>query len=82
MAAWNVDRAGKVRLVELVLLAHVQDHDAVRARHELVDLLRVHLPDLLLRLANEVAAAWHPQKLLKPGRNYFKKYSVGLPPQE
>jgi hypothetical protein len=65
MAARHVDGAGDVGLLELVLLAHVDDHGAVAVLPELVDVLRVHLLDLLLDLADEFCARCH----------YFRKDS-------
>jgi hypothetical protein len=67
VAARDVDRAGQVRLLELVLLADVDEHGLTVAvaiavavvMQMLVDLLRVHLPDLLLDLADELRAGRH-----------------------
>jgi hypothetical protein len=63
LPAGHVDCAGKVRLLELVLLAHVDEHVAVpAARGEVVDLSRVDLPDLLFDLSNQLCAAGHRLK--------------------
>jgi hypothetical protein len=60
MAARHVHGAREMRLLELVLLAHVDDHGPapvpVSVQPEVVDLLRVHLLDLLLDLADELCA--------------------------
>ena len=52
---------GQVRLLELVLLAHVDDHGRrCRSRWSaIVDLLGVHLLDLLLDPADHVRAGSH-----------------------
>ena len=72
----HVHGAGQVRLLELVLLAHVDDHGTVAVgcplgaraprpprrmagRDQVVDLLRVHLLDLLLHLAEQLSATCH-----------------------
>ena len=56
-----MDRARQVRLLELVLLAHVDDHGtvAVPVGVAIVDVLRVHLADLLLDLAEYLCARSH-----------------------
>ena len=63
MAARDVDRAGDVPGLVLVVLAHVdqQRPGAVAVRDGIVDLPRVHLPDLLLYLADQLRAAGHPR---------------------
>ena len=69
--ARHVHGAGEVGLLELVLLADVDDHGAVRRSGELVDVAGVDLADLFLHLADQLGAAGH---LL---RNSSK--SIGIP---
>ena len=59
--ARDVDGARQVRFLELVLLAHVDDHRAVAVAvlAESMDLLGVHFLDLLLDLADDFRAACH-----------------------
>jgi hypothetical protein len=46
----------EMRLLELVLLADVDENGTVAVLLEVVDLLRVHLLDLLLDLADQLRA--------------------------
>ena len=70
VAARHVDGARDVALLELVLLAHVDDHGTVPVAvlKLIVDLARVHLLDLLLDVAEQFRAARHSSKLLKAAR--------------
>jgi hypothetical protein len=66
MPARHVHGAGQVRLLELVLLAHVDDHGAVAVLRQLVDVPGVDLLDLLFDPADDVRA----------GSHYFRKDSA------
>jgi hypothetical protein len=65
VAARHVHGARQVRLLELVLLAYVDDHGAVAVMRQLLDVLGIDLLDLLLDVADEVCARSH----------YFRKDS-------
>ena len=66
MPARDVNGAREVRLLELVLLAHVDDDRAVAAvLHQIVDVARIDLPDPLLHLPDQVCSRSH----------CFRKYS-------
>jgi hypothetical protein len=60
-----------VGLLELVLLADVDDHGAVSVLGELLDVARVDLADLFLHLADQLGTAGHL------ARNSSK--SIGIP---
>jgi hypothetical protein len=58
-------------LLELVLLAHVYDDSAVRARLDQgVDIARVHLFDPLFDLADELRAAGHLPETPQSGSGF------------
>ena len=81
VAARHVDGAREVRLLELVLLAHVDDHGTVAVLLELVDVLRIDLLDLLLDLANQLCARRHSAITSKPGRDStFRKCGAARTP--
>jgi hypothetical protein len=55
-----VHGAGEVSLLELVLLANVDDDGAVApVLRQLVDVARIDLRDPLLRLLDEIRSTWH-----------------------
>ena len=76
--ARHVHGAGQVGLLELVLLADVDDHGAVAVLGERVDVLRIDLLDLLLDLADEFCAGRHvvESHVFLVGIRYFRKYSA------
>ena len=59
VGARHVQGTRQMRLLELVLLAHVDDHGPVAVLRQLVDLLGVHLLDLLLDPAQQFRATCH-----------------------